>query len=229
MNFIKNTLHFLFMIIGTVFYVLLGFIQIPYLLVVPFRGWLRNYVYNYVIENKLDLPRLYERYKGKESSLQYYLEPTNHPETNGGYIIKRPTNKYVFWIIIWFWLLIDDDSYCDTFSAGHNNTYLTGERKFLGFIPLNNSLGRSLLVGPVCENESIRGNSFDIGDKRTLNPKTNLLGQLIWNGRNPSYNFNYFFVESNSDKNKYHFEISDMKFGWYYSNGSWMWLFIKNW
>ena len=87
-----------------------------YFAVVPFRGYARNVVHNYVLQNDIYLPRLLERPIIKEQS-RYIIQP--YHGTQGGYIKYR----YIYWLEyqLVFWLLwgwVDDDSNHDTMSGG---------------------------------------------------------------------------------------------------------------
>jgi len=213
-------LYYIWLVFFTIFSKIFGLFW--FWLVLPFRGYARNVVYNYALENGILIKRLYER-NPKEYDDRWELMSNMHPETKGGYIKKRKV-KYLEYILvkylIWGWL--DDDAYCDTFSAGHNETYLSGERKLFGFIPMNNWLGRKLLVGKnQCENEEIKGNTFDIGDKRAENPKFNFLGAFIWNVRNTAYNFSYMDQVITEDDWAYFplIHVGSLIFGWE-ENGS---------
>ena len=213
-------LYYIWLMFFTMFSKILGIVW--FWVALPFRAYAVNTIYNYVLSNGIFLKRLYER-KPIEKDDRWILQPTIHPETKGGYIMKRkiPVTWLEYIIVkylIWGWL--GDDSYCDTFSAGHNETYLNGERKLFGFIPMNNWLGNKLLVSrDQCENEEIRGNWFDIGDKRALNPKFNFLGALIWNNRNSAYNFEYLDHEIKEGDWRYFplIHIGPFIFGWEYT------------
>jgi len=210
-------LYYIWLVLFTIVSKIIGVVW--FWVALPFRAYARNTVYNYVLKNELFIKRLYER-KPIELEDRWVLQPLVHPETKGGYIKKRkiPVTFIEYTLVkhlLWGWL--DDDAYCDTFSAGHNETYLNGERKLFGFIPMNNWLGRKLLVSrDQCENEEIRGSWFDIGDKRALNPKFNFLGAFIWNVRNSAYNFEYMDHEIKEGDWRYFplVKVGSLIFGW---------------
>jgi hypothetical protein len=157
-----------------------------YWFVVWFRGYARNTVYNYILQNGIKLKRLEERnpkpfikYR-KVSKLEYYL--------------------VVF--LIWGW--VDDDSNCDTFSYGHNLTYITGKR----YIP---EIFRRML-----KRANFKANKmnsyFDVGDN--IEPSFDILSCIIWNGRNTAYNFSYLFEQIRDERLVFYKEFMGLKFGW---------------
>jgi hypothetical protein len=156
-----------------------------YWVVVWFRGYARNTVYNYILANSIDLKRLNERnpkpfikYR-KVSKLEYYF--------------------VVF--LIWGWL--DDDSGADTFSKGHNNTYINKER----YIP---EVFRQMLIK--ANSKASNGSYFDKGDE--IIPCFDVLSCLIWNGRNTAYNFSYMFEQISDESLVFYKEVFGLKFGW---------------
>lgn len=76
---------------------LTGYIVTP--LVFPHRDWIRNYVWNYILVNKLPLKRSTVKSEDEE---KYY--------TKNGYILKRKTNKFIGKLVMFFWRYLDDDS-----------------------------------------------------------------------------------------------------------------------
>lgn len=191
--------------------------------VAPFRSYARHIVYLYALQRGKFIPkRLLERHPAY-SSYEYcwILKSKSHLEAKGGYIRNdRLISNIEYYFALWvLWIWLDDDAYCDTFSASHNETYLIGERKFLGIIPLNNKLGRILLQGKECEKSIVKGNAFDIGDYRATQPKFNFLGTLIWTWRNSSYNYSYMFMQKALKKEDvFLYKIGNFKFGYEYDS-----------
>lgn len=179
-----------------------------------FRKYSRNSMYNYILENKIYLKRLNERpiselgnhtFEGKEF-YGYIIAPFHHT-TKGGYIVYRKVSKLEFilnFIFIWSWL--DDDANEDTFSAGHNQTYYSGERKF--WFPL------SWFKCPVAE----YGNTFDLGDYRGDNSAFCFWGSFLWNVRNTFQNAKYLTYEVTeeeyNEKGCFYVEFKGYQFGW---------------
>ena len=85
--------HYIKAILGK----LTGYIVTP--LVFPHRDWIRNYVWNYILVNKLPLKRSTVK---SEDNEKYY--------TKSGYILKRKTNKFIGKLVMFFWRYLDDDS-----------------------------------------------------------------------------------------------------------------------
>ena len=175
--------------------------------VLPFRHYARHVVHLYKLQNNDLIKRQMER--NPKYKVDRWILPI-------GYILDdRKISKIEYLLVkylIWGWL--DDDAYCDTFSAGHNETYLNGERKLLGIIPLNNRIGKWLLKGRQCEKEC-GGSIWAIGDIRKGEPCFNLLGTMIWNIRNSAYNFEYEAVWKTEEQIKvWYVKIFGMEFGW---------------
>ena len=87
-----------------------------YYVAVPFRGYSRNVVYNYVLQNDIHLPRLKERmpqlvgdiYRLKNIRNTYY----------DGYIQYRKISSFEYCIVLWLlWVWVDDDSNYDTYDG----------------------------------------------------------------------------------------------------------------
>jgi len=179
------------------------------MLVIPFRGYARNVVYNYVLQNDVYLQRLLERPIEVEAKEWYYkIEPYHN--TKGGYIKYRKINyieyKLVYWLI-WGWL--DDDSNQDTYDSGYNDTIIGGERLTWLGNGIKTCLQRDI------NKAKVYGNSFDLGDKRAEYPLFGFWSALFWSIRNTSYNFKYMQMEKHiSDKNIFLIELDKWKFGW---------------
>ena len=103
------------------------------MMVIPFRAYARNVVYNYVLQNKLYLQRLLERPIGEawESDIEepnYYLILPYH-NTMGGHINYRKISWIEYKLVYWFiWGWLDDDSNYDTFDKGYNQSIIAGDR-----------------------------------------------------------------------------------------------------
>ncbi len=177
------------------------------MLVILFRGYARNVVYNYVLQNDIYLQRLLERPIVPEFK-KYVILP--YHRTHGGFIKYRKISwieyKLVYWLI-WGWL--DDDSNEDTYDKGYNKTIINGER--LSFIGsgIKADLQRDI------DKIKVFGNAFDLGDKRSEHPLFGFWSALLWSIRNTAYNFKYMQMEKHiSDKNIFMVELGKWKFGW---------------
>jgi len=188
------------------------------MMVIPFRGYARNTVYNYVLQNGVYLQRLLERpilgrvpshfiINGKETFC--YKIDTYH-YTKGGYIKYRKISyieyKLVYWLI-WGWL--DDDSNQDTYDKDYSQSIVDGKRMSW----IGSGVRVSLLID--IGKAEIFGNSFDLGDKRAEYPLFGFWSTLFWSMRNTAYNFKYMQMEKHiSDKNIFMIELGKWKFGW---------------
>ncbi len=102
-----------------------------YWIAVPFRGYARNTVYNYVLENNIYLPRLIER----EPVLvkDKYMLKNVHKVKHQGYINYRKVNKLEYYLVLWLlWIWVDDDSNHDTMSGKYINGKVYGNSFDLG-------------------------------------------------------------------------------------------------
>ncbi len=160
-----------------------------YWIALPFRGYARNTIYNYVLQNNIHLPRLYER--NPELKDGYYDLDDVHgvASTNGydvnGLIQYREVDIVEYYLVLWLlWIWLDDDSNHDTMSGD--------------YIPYK-----------------IYGNSFDLGDMRAQFPEFEIVESTKWMIRNTAYNFNYMFEEIAEDS-EYNFYIKFEKIGWHF-------------
>lgn len=166
--------------------------------VLPFRGYARNIVYNYVLQNNLPLKRLYERnplFLGHTVTdvpgwiLEDIHGLSNQPEKLTGFIKLRHVNRLQFYLVvflIWGWL--DDDSNQDTTDTGYIRTLITGERK--SWHSIFNPWLRKIDL-----DKAVFGNSFDLGDVRAQYPFFNWAATAVWNDRNTALNFAYLFFD----------------------------------
>lgn len=197
-------LNFVSIILFTLFRKVFGLFW--FWLAVHFRGWARNVVYNYTLENKIWIKRLYER------------QPTNHSyyyTLNGEYITGTVAKMVTCWLefklaywFVWGWL--DDDANYDVTDVGYIETYLSGERKTLFSL---NKLEEEVKYLKSCK----FGNTFDLGDLRSLNPielKHCWRSVLLWNKRNTSYNFKYSMYETIDKEETFIFTYKGKVFGW---------------
>lgn len=156
-------------------------------ILLPFRAYARNRVYNYVLQNDIYLPRLLERKYELENGVYY---PTNISKKNfkfkyNGYIKYKKVSKLEYYLALFIWIWFDDDSNYDT----HDGT--------------------------PAEETDLKpfGNTFDLGDLRGKYPIINGMKTFKWIARNTFYNFNYMFEEiRENDKN--FFFIQFPKIGW---------------
>ena len=147
-------------------------------LLLPFRAYARNRVYNYVLQNNIYLKRLEER-EYKLSGFGYAITKASHKNfrLNGlGFIEYKKVSflEYCLALLIWVWF--DDDSNYDTHDGSESLETLN--KPF--------------------------GNTFDLGDLRAEYPIVDGMKTFKWICRNSFYNFNYMFEEIREDS-KYNF------------------------
>ena len=147
-------------------------------LLLPFRAYARNRVYNYVLQNNIYLKRLEER-EYKLSGFGYAITKASHKNfrLNGlGFMEYKKVSflEYCLALLIWVWF--DDDSNYDTHDGSESLETLN--KPF--------------------------GNTFDLGDLRAEYPIVDGMKTFKWICRNSFYNFNYMFEEIREDS-KYNF------------------------
>ena len=176
-------LYYTFLVLFTLFRKVFGLVW--YWFAVPFRAYARNTVYNYILQNGIKLKRFEERV----------------PKP---YIKFRKVTKLEYYLVVFFiWIFLDDDSGADTFSKGHNDTYINKER----YIP---EYFRQLLIK--ANNKASNGSYFDKGDD--IKSCFDVLSCFIWNGRNTAYNFSYLFEQISNEDLVFYKEVFGLKFGW---------------
>lgn len=100
--------------------------------VVWFRAYARNRVYNYVLQNDVYLKRLLER-EPEETSVGTYYFKNVHNVKHQGYLDKRYVSKLEYYFCFWFiWGWVDDDSNHDTMSGGVREDMVYGNTFDLG-------------------------------------------------------------------------------------------------
>ena len=155
-------------------------------LLLPFRAYARNRVYNYVLQNNVYLKRLEER-EYKLSGFGYAITKASHKKfrLNGlGFIEYKKVSFLEYCLALFIWVWFDDDSNYDTHDGVETNETL--DKPF--------------------------GNTFDLGDLRAEYPIVDGMKTFKWICRNSFYNFNYMFEEIR-EHNKYNFYIKLPKFG----------------
>lgn len=90
---LKFIVHYVLVCLGK----LAGYIVTP--LVYPHRDWLRNYIWNWMQVNGIKCNR---STIWAEDEFKYY--------TKNGYITKRKTNKYLGYVLVIPYFMLDDDS-----------------------------------------------------------------------------------------------------------------------
>lgn len=148
---------------------LAGYIVTP--LVYPHRDWLRNYIWNWMQVNGIKCNR---STIWAEDEFKYY--------TKNGYITKRKTNKYLGYVLVVPYFMLDDDS----------NLTITS----LMFHKPEDVIGLNLV-----------GSYFDLGDRARENKISiwtnwkNFKQFYYWMViRNGFYNFNYIVEDSSLNK-----------------------------
>jgi len=178
-------------------------------LVIPFRQYLRNTVYNYHLNNSLILKRLQERNPILKDGF-WILHGNTHSSENG-VVKQKDISKIRYYFALVFWLLLDDDCNEDTYSKGFNKTIVTGKRK--KWMPkfIKSKLETAIKTA---DKTPIKGNSFDLGDKREIFPLYDFWSTFWWTLRNPAYNFNYKYNQLIGDKYAFKIIIYNRLFGW---------------
>ena len=147
-------------------------------LLLPFRTYARNRVYNYVLQNNVYLKRLEER-EYKLSGFGYAITKASHKKfrLNGlGFIEYKKVSFLEYCLALFIWVWFDDDSNYDTHDG--NESLETLDKPF--------------------------GNTFDLGDLRAEYPIVNGMKTFKWICRNTFYNANYMFEEiRENDKNNF--------------------------
>ena len=142
-----------------------GYVITP--LVFPFRDFINHYVFNFIKNNNMKLNRFVIISEDLE---KYYLPK--------GYITKRETNKFLGYILMFFWFYIDNDADLTCCSRA--------------FVSSNDVKGLARI-----------GSYFDLGDLQRENTTsiwtnwTNFKNFYYWMViRNGFYNYNYLIEDS---------------------------------
>ena len=134
----------------------------------PFGRWANNTVFNYVLENDIYLPRLLERpisklhrftFKGKD--IYGYRIDLYHHTKDGGYIKYKKVSKLQYYIAVFIWGWLDNDSNYYTTDLGFMEKVVIG--RHFSWLPkiaknqVQKEVDRLKVKGQY-------GNSFDLGD-----------------------------------------------------------------
>ena len=155
-------------------------------LLLPFRAYARNMVYNYVLQNNVYLKRLEER-EYKLSGFGYAITKASHKKfrLNGlGFIEYKKVSFLEYCLALFIWVWFDDDSNYDTYDG----------------IETNETLDKPF------------GNTWDLGDLRSKYPIVDKKKTFRWICGNTFYNHNYMFEEIR-ENSKYNFYIKLPKLG----------------
>ena len=150
-------------------------------LLLPFRAYARNRVYNYVLQNNVYLKRLEER-EYKLSGFGYAITKASHKKfrLNGlGFIEYKKVSFLEYCLALFIWVWFDDDSNYDTHDGVETNE--TFDKPF--------------------------GNTFDLGDLRAEYPIVDGMKTFKWICRNTFYNANYMFEEIREDDKNNFFKV----------------------
>ena len=150
-------------------------------LLLPFRAYARNRVYNYVLKNNIYLKRLEERDYKLDNGVYY---PTNISKKsfklkNDGYIKYKKVSFLEYCLALFIWVWFDDDSNYDTHDGSESLETL--DKPF--------------------------GNTFDLGDLRGQYPIVDGMKTFKWICRNTFYNANYMFEEIREDDKNFFFKV----------------------
>lgn len=160
-------------------------------LVKRYRGYTRNRVYNYVLQNDIYLPRLLERDWRLDKEKRMYFP---HNQVNKkfklkdkAYIKYKKVSYLEYRWARWLWKWCDDDANFDTYDGKPNEE--TSQKPF--------------------------GTSWDLGDLRNDYPTEDTKKTFKWITRNTYYNANYMFEEMReNDQNNFY--IIFPKLGWHF-------------
>lgn len=132
-----------------------------------------------------------------------------------GFVNYRKIYKIEYYPALFFWLWLDDDSRNDTFDCGYNQTIVKGQR--MTWLPkfIIDKLEEANVKAQQSE-ECIFGNSFDLGDKRSIIPLFDFWSVLLWTLRNTAYNFNYKFHQISNKDLFFQVVIFGRLYGWDY-------------
>ena len=160
-------------------------------ILLPFRAYARNRVYNYVLQNDIYLPRLLERKWTLDTETMCYY-PMNKSKKafmlkSRAYIKYKKVSKIEYFLALFIWIWFDDDSNYDTHDGSEKE---------------------ETILKPF-------GNTWDLGDLRGEYPIVNTKKTFFWICRNTFYNFVYMFEEIR-EHNKYNFYIKFPKIGWHF-------------
>ena len=167
-------------------------------LLLPFRAYARNRVYNYVLQNNVYLKRLEEKNYVLENGVYYplSLSKKDYKLRDKGYIKYKKVSFIEYCLALFIWVWFDDDSNYDTHDG--NESLETLDKPF--------------------------GNTFDLGDLRAEYPIVDGMKTFKWICRNTFYNANYMFEEiRENDKNFFYIQLPKLKwhFGYIpYSNST---------
>ena len=150
-------------------------------LLLPFRAYARNRVYNYVLQNNVYLKRLEDR-EYKLSGFGYAITKASHKKfrLNGlGFIEYKKVSFLEYCLALFIWVWFDDDSNYDTHDGVETEETL--DKPF--------------------------GNTFDLGDLRAEYPIVDGMKTFKWICRNTFYNANYMFEEIREDDKNFFFKV----------------------
>ena len=150
-------------------------------LLLPFRAYARNRVYNYVLKNNIYLPRLEDKNYVLENGVYYplNLSKKNFKLKNNGYIKYKKVSKLEYFLALFIWIWFDDDSNYDTHDG--NESIETLNKPF--------------------------GNTWDLGDLRGKYPIVDMKKTFFWICRNTFYNFGYMYEEIRENDKNFFFKI----------------------
>ena len=158
-------------------------------LLLPFRAYARNRVYNYVLQNNIYLKRLEEK-EYKLSGFGYAITKASNKKfrLNGlGFIEYKKVSFIEYCLALFIWVWFDDDSNYDTHDGNESEETIT--KPF--------------------------GNTWDLGDMRAKYPIIDKKKTFNWICRNTFYNANYMFEEvRETDKNNFYIKFT--KLGWHF-------------
>ena len=150
-------------------------------LLLPFRDYARNRVYNYVLQNHIYLKRLEDREYKLDNGVYYStnISKKSFKLKNDGYIKYKKVSFLEYCLALFIWVWFDDDSNYDTHDGSESLETL--DKPF--------------------------GNTFDLGDLRGQYPIVDGMKTFKWICRNTFYNANYMFEEIREDDKNFFFKV----------------------
>ncbi len=155
-------------------------------LLLPFRAYARNRVYNYVLQNNVYLKRLEEKQYKLEGNVYYpiVISKKQFYLRDKGYIVYKDVSTLEYYLALFIWIWFDDDSNYDTHDGNESEENIN----------------------------KLFGNTWDIGDLRGKHPIVDGKKTFFWICRNTFYNANYMFEEiREDDKNNFYIKLPWIK------------------
>lgn len=179
------------------------------------RDYSTNVVFNYVLENKIHLPRL------KEIGWVFCPDEKLYKPTlkkNGiiteGYLKYRKISKLEYYLVMWFlWKWVDNDTNNDTTDKHLIMDKVINKESYPSFPEWVRNIVRK--ERSRLETYGQYGNAWYIGDARKR--EWYWISSILWLIRNTCYNYNYMFEECAEDSKMFFYKRFTTKyFDWHF-------------